>query len=252
MLIDYSTYSEIAKNNASEDRGPRVGFFTLKNDGDEALVRLLVDSPADFQVVAVHQSTIGGRMRNVNCIRSAQDPIENCPLCAAGQSVRYRLYIPVLEYVKGDDGRIQTLARIWERPASFTSTLKNHIVEYGPLSKVLFKAKRSGTGTATKYDLLYAAAENRNPDGYPEKAEMFDGYNIMGTAVVSKDFQGLVDLLSGEDGADVAVPKTAPVAPAGRTYTPTYGGNQPSVGPRADAAPGFTGTETTARPRRFY
>ena len=39
---------------------PRVGFFTLKNDGDEAIVRIMHDTPEEFDILAVHQTQVDG------------------------------------------------------------------------------------------------------------------------------------------------------------------------------------------------
>lgn len=275
MQIDFTKYSETAQSSnqgGSRGDGPRVGFFFLKNDGDEALVRILVDSSADFNIVGVHQCTFNGKQRNVNCIRNSDEPTDNCPFCSAGVPIRYKIYIPIIEYVRGEDGRVQALARIWERPASFASTLNNNITEYGPLSDVILKIKRSGTGTATTYNLLYAANENRNPDAYPKMPELFEGYNVIGTAVLSRDFQGMLDLLSGDAGTPAPTNNYSGPAnvarPAARTYAPTaptaYAA--PAATPQtpvtpvaarpAPAAPGFNGSENTsanvARPRRFY
>lgn len=274
MQIDFTKYSETTQNttqNGARSDGPRVGFFFLKNDGDEALVRILVDSSADFNIVGVHQCTFNGKTRNVNCIRTPEEPTDNCPFCSSGSPVRYKIYIPVIEYVRGEDGRVQALARIWERPASFASTLNNNITEYGPLSDVILKIKRSGTGTSTTYNLLYAANENRNPDAYPKMSELFDNYNVIGTAVLNRDFQGMLDLLSGDAGTPASTNNYSGPAnvarPAARTYAPTGAATyvtpaasqtpaSSTVTRPAPAAPGFSGSENTtanvARPRRFY
>lgn len=291
MQIDFTKYSETAQSSnqsGSRNDGPRVGFFFLKNDGDEALVRILVDSPADFNIIGVHQCTFNGKTRNVNCIRTPEEPTDNCPFCSSGSPVKYKIYIPVIEYVRGEDGRVQATARIWERPASFALTLNNNITEYGPLSDVILKIKRSGTGTATTYNLLYAANENRNPDAYPKMSELFEGYNVIGTAVLSRDFQGMLDLLSGDAGTSAPTNNYSGPAgvarPAARTYnsaasysapaaTSTYSAAPstysaptapaapvsapaPTAPRPAPAAPGFSGSENSsanvARPRRFY
>ena len=87
-------------NNAQvqQSTGPRIGFFFLKNDGDEAVVRIMHDSTADFDMCAVHNVDVGnGRKRNVNCIRTPKEPIENCPLCAANVPVYTKIFIHLIE-----------------------------------------------------------------------------------------------------------------------------------------------------------
>ena len=65
-----------------EDDSTRVGFFKLNDDGDEAIVRIMHDSPATFDIVAVHPFEVGGRFRNINCIRDPRDSVEKCPFCS--------------------------------------------------------------------------------------------------------------------------------------------------------------------------
>ena len=53
----------------------------MKNDGDEAIVRIMHDSPETFDIVTNHTVTIDGKYRSVNCIREIGQPVTNCPFC---------------------------------------------------------------------------------------------------------------------------------------------------------------------------
>ena len=181
----------------AQPSGPRVGFFALKNDGDEAIVRIMHDSTADFDMCAVHNVDIGnGRKRNVNCIRTPKEPIDNCPLCAANVPVYTKIFIHLIEYVRDDQGQIQALPRVFERPASYANTLKQLLDEYGPLSDNIFKIKRSGAPKSrdTRYNIMYASPAVYRPDLYPKKPELFEGYKAVGNAVVDKTADELMDL----------------------------------------------------------
>lgn len=274
MQIDFTKYSEMAQSSNQGPRadGPRVNYFYLRNDGDEALVRFMIDSPADFSIAAVHQHSINGRMRNVNCLRAPEEPTDNCPFCAAGEPVRYRMYVKLIEYVRNEQGQIEPVAKVWERPASYANTLKNLMAEYGPLSDVLFKIKRSGAAgsTSTRYNELYANPQAYPPQTYPKMPELFEGYDPLKSAVVNRDFQGMLDLLAGKDTSAPANNYSGPTAgaarPATRTYSPTFApAAQPAVRPTvapvapatAPAAPANYGAAEPApavtRPqRRFY
>ena len=176
-------------NNAQvqQSTGPRIGFFFLKNDGDEAVVRIMHDSTADFDMCAVHNVDVGnGRKRNVNCIRTPKEPIENCPLCAANVPVYTKIFIHLIEYVRDEQGQIQAVPKVFERPASYATTLKQLLDEYGPLSDNIFKIKRSGAPNSrdTRYNIMYASPAVYRPDLYVKKPELFEGYHAVGNAVI--------------------------------------------------------------------
>ena len=123
--------TQMSNAQVQQSTGPRIGFFYLKNDGDEAVVRIMHDSTADFDMCAVHNVDIGnGRKRNVNCIRTPKEPIENCPLCAANVPVYTKIFIHLIEYVRDEQGQIQAVPKVFERPASYATTLKQLLDEY--------------------------------------------------------------------------------------------------------------------------
>ena len=92
------SYTDAQENNYSNGTG--VEFFTLLDDGDEALVRILHDSVEDFDIVALHDVTVQNRSRKVDCLRSPRDPMEKCPFCNAGYKTIQRIYIHLLQYEK--------------------------------------------------------------------------------------------------------------------------------------------------------
>lgn len=254
--IDYSYFSSIPQG-GNGGNGPRVGYFSLKNDGDEAVVRIMHDSPADFDIVATHQHNIGGKFKRVNCIRDPKEPVDNCPFCAAGKPIQYRMYVHLLEYRPGEDGRIQAIPKVWERPAAYANSLKNLLTEYGPLSDLVFKVKRNGAAgsTSTTYDLIYANPAVYKPELYPKKADAFKDYRATGNAVIDKTYEELMAMLNegpapaaqAQPGyqyqaqpayqtqpAYQAQPQQAYQAPVARTPARTY---QPVAAPAAAPTP---------------
>ena len=195
---------------------PYVGFFTLKNDGDEAIVRIMHDSPEDFDILAVHQTTVDGKFRNVSCLRSPSDPMDMCPFCAANKKFATRLYIHLIQYVRDENNQIVAQPKVWERSTAYAKQLAEYINEYGPLSDMIFKIKRSGAKGSmdTTYTIIPANAKLYPEDIYVKDAEALADYQALGHAVLDKNYEEMMVMLDG-------APTTQQAAtPARLAYTP--------------------------------
>ena len=145
MKVDFNAFKEqMNQNNQSnfnQNEGTsQVRFFSLKNDKDQAIVRFMVDSEEDVEIVAGHRYNYNGRQRLINCLRGPKEGSEKCPLCESGEKVVYRAFIKLLEYTRDDSGNIVAIPKVWERPASYMNTIINLLNEYGPLSDSVFKS----------------------------------------------------------------------------------------------------------------
>lgn len=231
-----------ARENRSTN-GPRVSFFSLKNDGDEAVVRFMHDSPADFDIIYTHPAQINGRTRQVNCIREPHQPLTDCPFCAAKKPIQTKIYIHLLEYTKDDQGNVVATPKVWDRSSAYITTLKNLSEEYPPLSENVFKIKRNGVAGSvdTTYAIMYANPQIYRPDIYKKDATAFSNYKALGTAVYDKDYNGLMELLNGNTSNEQ---QPAPVQPA---QTTTYAQPARSYQP-AQPQPM---TEQTTQPRTY-
>ena len=276
--IDFNTFKQSLNTNRSTQntdnttRRNYIGYFSLKNDKDQAVVRIMVDSPEQLQIVAIHRVTVGGRLRAVNCMRSPSDPVDTCPFCAADKRLEYRVYIPVIEYTRDDQGKIVPRARMWERSALYADTITNLINNYGPLSDNIFKIVRNGEAGSknTTYDIVYGLPSVYKPEFYPKDELLFEGYNVIGNAVIDATPEETAQILSGvtperlmprqnnaQQGQKYVAPATiAPVtAPsytaAPTTSTPSF--DTPTAPPVVERAnPMVQSGEAVARPRRFY
>ena len=193
--VSYQAFQTNKEEREARQNSPRISFFGLKNDGDEAVVRFMHNSPEDFDIMYVHPVTINGKYRKVNCIREPKQPITDCPLCAAKQSLQTKVYIHLLEYVKDEQGNITAVPKIWERTSGYITTLKNLCDEYSPLSDNLFKIKRNGAAGSlnTTYAIVYARPEIYRPDVYIKDETAFENIRALGTAVIDKDYNGLLE-----------------------------------------------------------
>ncbi len=229
----------------NEYTGNNVEFFNLKNDGDEAIVRILHDSTASFNIFSVHDRiTVGGKFRKVNCVRGASDPIDTCPLCASGNNIVNRIFINMVQYFQGENGAIVGKPVVWERSLAYATKLKNLIDEYGPLSDCIFKIKRNGAAGSmdTTYDIFYCNPKVYRDDLYPRDTSAFDSYSALGTIILDKSASEVATFLAtGSFPATQQQQQNAnQAAPAPMTYQPKNPQPQSAPVPTAPPAPTYT------------
>ena len=217
-----------------QTQGPRVGFFSLRDDGDEAVVRFAYNSPDEFEVFTVHPVTIDGKFRKVNCINDLRLGVHSCPLCAAGVQLQQRFYIRLIEYTRDENGNIVRQARIWERPASYMQILANLFAEYGPLKDNVFKVKRSGArgDMQTSYSIMFSNPTIYNEQLYPKDFSAFENYSPLGTAIIDKnelELQAMAVEMGLEVPPTVGV-KAEPEVTAKTTFTPQTEYTPPKMG----------------------
>lgn len=247
-------------NTESSNNSNSIGFFSLKNDGDEAIVRIMHDSVNDFDILTTHPITLGGKFRSINCIREPRDPMDNCPLCKKGTKVQSRIFIHMIQYVTNEQGQIEAKPVVWERSIAYATKLKNDIDEYGPLSNCIFKIRRNGKAgdMQTTYDMRLGNPSMYNEANYPKLADAFKDYTACGTIVLDKTFDEIsafivngsfpetkgsinnVNKSSTLDAIEDNVPNTS--TPRESWSAPTSGGYTHN---------GTTG-EAPSRPTRYY
>lgn len=247
--ISYQEFEARREQAANQNQQPRVSYFSLKNDKDEAVVRIMHDSPADFEIVAVHPISIGGKFRKVNCLRGAYEPIENCPFCAAEKQLQRRIYIHLLEYTKDENGNIVCTPKVWERSTDYISKLKNLCDEYPPLSDSLFKIKRNGAAGSmeTTYDIMFASPAVYNPNIYVKDENAFKNYSCIGSAVLNKTPEEMIALISGNEAV---AKQSEPVNASNETVV-----NESTVrtyNPGVSYSNTESSDESVVRPRRIY
>lgn len=188
------SYNEVTTRG---DGDYNVGFFSLKNDNDEAIVRILCDQLSDLTILTVHPVTVGASSfpnRNVNCLRTPHDPLDKCPLCNSGEKVKQRVFIKMLQY---DPNTKQSQAVVWDRPAgTYVPKLKSYIDNYGPLSEIMCKIIRHGSGLDTTYDII----PNINPsvftkEDYPIDYSSFEDFNVLGSMVMDKTSEEITEFM---------------------------------------------------------
>jgi hypothetical protein len=185
-------FENVTINSNQETSTNNVGFFSLKNDGDEAIVRIMHDSTADFEILTVHPITVDGKFRAANCLRDPHDSVEKCPLCASNSKINQRIYLHLVQYDRAQDGSIVASPKVWERSIAYATKLKTLIDEYGPLSNCIFKIKRNGKAGSvdTTYEILFCNPAVYTPEVY-KPVDAFSNYSAIGRVVLDKTAEEL-------------------------------------------------------------
>ena len=200
--VSFDVASEMEASRPQGQQGA-FNFFTLRNDGDEAIVRFRYDNTSQFQIFTVHDVPIvtNGRetQRKVSCLRNPKDPIDMCPLCKSGKSSRNTFLIEMIQYVT--DPNTNTVVAnpvVWERSMTYANRLKSLIDEYGPLSDCVFKIKRCGAAGSrdTTYEIYYG-----NPKMYPDEIfvkdfSAFENVRFLGTVIMNKNYDEITQYLT--------------------------------------------------------
>lgn len=212
----------------------KVKSFYLKNDGDEAIVRIMLNSTDEFHVMSVHPIKVADKFRTVNCLRNASDPINVCPFCEAQYQLKNSFYIPMLRYDRNEQGQIITTPVIWERPMGFCNTIRDLINEYGALSDCIFKVKRNGAkgSMQTTYSIMYCSPTVYKPELFPKEDTAFNGYSVLNHLVWNKTAEEILTFIrdgefprSNNQLATSTTPAGAPVpniSPETPVVTPPY------------------------------
>jgi hypothetical protein len=247
------SYEEFQKRDAEQEySGNGIGFFSLKDDGDEAIVRIMHNGCADYDILTTHQIQVGGKYTQVDCLG------DGCPLCNAGVKIRNRFFIHMIQYVKDENGQIVAKPVVWDRAAkSMSEKLNAMLQEYGPLSDCIFKIRRNGKAQDknTTYEIMFANPNVYRPDLYPKDDKVFEGYSVCGKQVMTKTADEMVAFLNTgsfpertSTTADTATANEYHNAVAQQAYSTPVTPTSAPVG-YAGATPT---AQTGARPNRYY
>lgn len=242
-------------NNENSNSGNGIGFFSLKNDGDEAIVRIMHNSVDDFDILTTHPITVNGKFRSISCIREPRDPMDKCPLCKNGTKVQSRIFIHMIQYTTNADGSVEAKPVVWERSISYATKLKNDIDEYGPLSNCIFKIRRNGKAgdMQTTYDMRLGNPNMYNESNYPKLEDAFKDYTALGTIVMNKTYDEMSSFVANGSFPDTQKPNNN--HQADNTYNSSSSTYDPNMQVRGAWTPNSDADTTSgapARPTRYY
>jgi hypothetical protein len=158
--------------------GGDFNFLQLKDHGDVAKVRFYIESMDDLKFYVVHQIEINGKTRYVNCLRTYDQPIDDCPLCREALhnkdlKTTVKMFLPVFDM---DDSQV----KLFERGRTFKDELSGHIRRNSPLVNYPCEIERNGAkgDTNTTYKVFPLAQEKDETmiKDLPEFDDLLGGY----------------------------------------------------------------------------
>ncbi len=176
-----------AENYGQQNAG---SFFQLKDDKDTARVRFLYNTIDDVEGYVVHQVDIGDKKRYVGCLRSYNEPVDKCPLCARGYKQIPKLFVKLYN----EDSKE---AQIWERGKTFFQRISSLAAHYNPLCDEVVEIERNGKkgDMQTKYEF------------YPVESSQFDMDSVecsepLGSIILDKSADEMAEFLQTGSFAD--------------------------------------------------
>lgn len=208
------------------------GFLSLKNDKDTAQVRLLYNGIEDVEGKSVHEITLNGKKRYVNCLREYGDPIDACPLCKAGSFVQVKYFVPVhVMAIKTNNEHPDRVPPIvtpvdavmtWERGKKYGSKLTSIVSRYPNTVSHIFEIERNGKAgdTSTTYEIYETGTDES------VTLDDFEVADPVGTIILDKsaeEMQTFID--TGDFGMQAPIRRDTNYAPSAPTQNaPTQNG----------------------------
>lgn len=206
-------------------------WFNLENNGDSSEVIFLVDTKKDLQSYVAHQVQCDGKQRWVDCLRSADDDIEVCPLCqhmyenSNDDSVRKvkAIFIPLIETSKIDkEGNVKKGSMTyWQRSRKFVeANIDFFLNNFGPMTDYICKVTR--IGEKKSQDTTYRI--DKIKDLEIDKTQLPEPVELLGKLIQEISFEDMVKYLSTgklpereEETENIQKREKKSVAPARRT-----------------------------------
>lgn len=187
--FSYNDYTRATQAAANRANSPKVGWFKLANDGDEAIVRFNISSVEDLKFATIHQLGASTRWMKVSCLNEFGSREEKCPLCkkvAAGDTsigkASNRVYIEMLvSYKDRTTGQWSTpIPVVWDKPAGFAREIATKLQNFGDLKQNLFKITRNGAAgdMKTTYSMDYAVPAIFKPEMVPADFSAFENFKV--------------------------------------------------------------------------
>ena len=171
--------------------GGDYNYLVLKDNGDTAKVRFYIESMDDLRFYIVHQIEVKGKTRYVNCLRTYDQPIDDCPFCReALQNKDYgtlvKMFLPVYDM---DDKQV----KLFERGRTFKDEIQGHIRRNAPLVNYPCEIERCGEkGDIKTVYKVYPLAQEKDNTLIKDLPEVED---LIGTYVLDFSREDMEDYI---------------------------------------------------------
>ena len=203
------------QNGEFREQTEKEKFFKLADDKDVKLIRFLHNDITKVPVVTYHTVEIDGYYRKVSCLRSYDEPLSKCPICAKKDAYTSRKYLQLLVYEVDSKGNPNgnTEIQIWDRGKKFIEKLEaiqTRLERRGKkLCDVLFDIERIGKkgSTDTTYELYERTDLDADNFAFELPKEL---HNPIGKSIYDYDFDELTNIAGGKPVEDEGVEKREP------------------------------------------
>ena len=229
--VNYETWASRGTNEKKSNFA-QVGYFKLNEDGEEAIVRFVYNDPSEFDIADIHRvKDKNGWWRNISCLRTPEEPIEKCPLCARKEPLKTRFFVKLIQYTKDESGKVVATPKVWERPSGFIKEMKNLINTYGDLKESVFKVVRNGAkfnakgepNTDVTYTIMYQPPHIYKEElGFIKDFSAFENFDISKHSYTVRTVEEVnVFIETGDFPVRAKAEEKAAPAPAMATPVPT-------------------------------
>ncbi len=162
--------------------GGGVDYFSLKDDGDTAKVRILHEDDSDLEVILVHKVEVEGNERWIECLE------EDCPFCETYTKPTIKLFIILYDHA---DEKL----KCWERGPSMLDQLFGFIDRYGHLNNRDYDIVRHGKkgNKKTTYQLFPGDEKGPIKDSKGNEIEMPERPKVYGRFVLQMTKEEMLD-----------------------------------------------------------
>ena len=175
------------------DKGNGGGWFSLKDDGDSATVRLCHkgedgkepdgEPRYDFPVYEVHKLDVDGSGRTRTCLCKGED----CEFCKSGDKAQLRVFLTLLNLDEPDESK---RVQLWERGITDIKNLLGLAEEYGDLTKRDMKIKRSGAKGSMKTTYQFLPKD-------PSEREVPEPQQVLGSLILDLNREDQIKAIEG-------------------------------------------------------
>ena len=179
--------ARIGAEKAKDMGGSQSEFFSLKNDKDEAHVRILYETAEQLDIYATHRIEVDGKERYVECINPEGDErLPSCPGCTRDGYPSIKLFIKLFDITAQK-------YKVWDRGKTFIPTITGFLDKYKALTNRPYDIVRHGVAKSmdTTYQLFPLDKDDKTLADFEKQPE------ILGTLVLVKTQQEMQDMIDG-------------------------------------------------------
>lgn len=152
------------------------GYFSLKNDGDQAKVKFMYNNEDEIETFAVHEVSVNGFNRHVDCLKDAEGN-GVCPFCEKGIKRVARTFFKVYN---ADKKAVEIWDQGIKRAPGIQSTIRGRSAKIVN-DQYIIKRKGAAGSTDTQYLVDWVGRDDITLEDLPQAPEIYGRYVLKKT-----------------------------------------------------------------------